>query len=89
MIHCHMDQPALERPAPEGDTEGNVLKREGAYFRFDDYRTANSRSLRMVEAARRISLTDYRVLISGEPGTEERCWPRPSTIIPGEVQSPL
>ena len=69
MIHCHMDQPALERPAPEGDTEGNVLKREGAYFRFDDYRTANSRSLRMVEAARRISLTDYRVLISGEPGT--------------------
>lgn len=69
MIHCHMDQPALERPAPEGDTEGNVIKREGAYFRFDDYRTANSRSLRMVEAARRISLTDYRVLISGEPGT--------------------
>ena len=44
MIHCHMDQPALERPAPEGDTEGNVIKREGAYFRFDDYRTANSRS---------------------------------------------
>ena len=69
MIHCHMDQPALERPAPEGDTEGNVIKREGAYFRFDDYRTANSRSLRMVEAARRISLTDYRVLISGETGT--------------------
>lgn len=64
MIHCHTDQ-----PAPEGEMEGPVLKREGAYFHFDDYRTANSRSLRMVEAARRISLTDYRVLISGETGT--------------------
>lgn len=64
MIHCHTDQ-----PAPEGGMEGPVLKREGAYFHFDDYRTANSRSLRMVEAARRISLTDYRVLISGETGT--------------------
>ena len=36
MIHCHMDQPALEDRRPEGDTEGNVIKREGAYFRFDD-----------------------------------------------------
>lgn len=69
MIHCHTDQPALDQPAPEGEMEGPVLKREGAYFHFDDYRTANSRSLRMVEAARRISLTDYRVLISGETGT--------------------
>lgn len=69
MIHCHTDQPALDQPAPEGEMEGPVLKREGAYFHFDDYRTANSRSLRMVEAARRISLTDYRALISGETGT--------------------
>ena len=69
MIHCHTDQPALDQPAPEGEMEGPVLKREGAYFHFDDYRTANSRSLRMVEAARRISQTDYRVLISGETGT--------------------
>lgn len=69
MIHCHTDQPALDQPAPEGEMEGPVLKGEGAYFHFDDYRTANSRSLRMVEAARRISLTDYRVLISGETGT--------------------
>ena len=69
MIHCHTDQPALDQRAPEGEMEGPVLKREGAYFHFDDYRTANSRSLRMVEAARRISLTDYRVLISGETGT--------------------
>lgn len=43
--------------------------RERPYYRFSDYRSANERVIRMLETAKRISLTDYHVLIQGEAGT--------------------
>ena len=39
------------------------------WYQFRDYRSQNSQVLHMIETARRISLTDYRVLIQGETGT--------------------
>lgn len=49
--------------------EDKGIDLQGRYYRFHDYRTANKEALRMVETARRISLTDYNVLIHGEAGT--------------------
>lgn len=41
----------------------------GTFYRFKDYISVNEKNLRMLESAKRISLTDYRLLIQGEPGT--------------------
>ena len=46
-----------------------IKESQSRYYRFHDYRTANSEALRMLETARRISLTDYHVLLQGEAGT--------------------
>ncbi len=47
----------------------NIGQETETWYQFRDYRSENSQVLRMVETARRISLTDYRVLIQGETGT--------------------
>lgn len=54
---------------PEGSEEPEEEKKRGTWYQFRDYRSANSQVLKMLEIARRISLTDYRVLIQGETGT--------------------
>lgn len=50
-------------------SEDSRLDSQSRYYRFHDYRTVNKEALRMLETARRISLTDYHVLIQGEAGT--------------------
>ena len=48
---------------------GNPEQEMETWYQFRDYRSQNSQVLHMIETARRISLTDYRVLIQGETGT--------------------
>lgn len=48
--------------------------REAAYpvYQFSDYCTEDEQTIAMLETARRISLTDYSVLIHGEAGTGKK-----------------
>ena len=57
------------KPESREPKEGEEEKKHETWYQFRDYRSANSQVLRMIETARRISLTDYRVLIQGETGT--------------------
>ena len=47
----------------------NPEQKTETWYQFRDYRSENTQVLRMLEMAKRISLTDYRVLIQGETGT--------------------
>ena len=50
-------------------TEQEQKEEKRAFYTLNDYRSSDPQLLAVVEAARRISLTDYRLLIQGEPGT--------------------
>jgi len=53
----------------ESETEENKADKRQPFYGFSDYRTSNPKALSMLETARRIAQTDYRLLICGETGT--------------------
>ena len=57
------------RMTGEDEKPANGIRSERQYYRFNDYRSMNSQVLRMLETARRASLTEYCVLLQGESGT--------------------
>jgi len=75
MIHCRTEYRNRQEnelgwtPAGSENPLPLTEARERPFYRFSDYRTANERVIRVLEAAKRISLTDYRLLLQGEPGT--------------------
>ncbi len=60
-LHC---QPGAAARAPR-----DVRKPEEAACRFEDYLTGDKKTKAMLETAKRMSLTDFRILIEGENGT--------------------
>lgn len=53
----------------DGKISETAAEPDTSFYHFSDYHTANEHVIQMLEAAKRISLTDYRVLIQGETGT--------------------
>ncbi len=47
----------------------NIINKYTAELNFNDYITIDNRSKKLIETAKRISLTDYPILIQGENGT--------------------
>lgn len=76
MIHCSgaekpEDGTASDR-AGESKEAGHTKRKNiqgRAVYNFSDYMSVDRQVLAMLETAKRISLTDYRVLIQGENGT--------------------
>lgn len=65
MIHCRdMFTTNCNENVSEMEAESDT-----PFYHFSDYRTTNERVIQMLETAKRISLTDYRLLIRGETGT--------------------
>lgn len=60
------DAPGTEE---DGIKTKEKAKRDSPFYCFSDYRTNNPQALQMLETARRIAQTDYRLLIRGETGT--------------------
>lgn len=58
------------QPASGGKTAGE--SRRAVSYHFSDYLTLNEKTKMMLETARRLSLTDYRILIEGETGTGKK-----------------
>ena len=62
----------------------NPEQKTETWYQFRDYRSENTQVLRMLEMAKRISLTDYRVLIQ-----ERKFWLRRSITIPVDAEMHL
>ena len=66
LIHSGKHMELYETGGPSVE-EGREASRP--VYQFSDYHTEDEQTLKMLETARRISLTDYSVLIQGETGT--------------------
>lgn len=72
LIHCNAGGTVIKTLAAEEDHEQELranAQKNNAFYHFDDYLTCNEQALRMLETAKRISLTGYHLLIQGETGT--------------------
>ena len=66
LIHSGKHMELYETGGPSVE-EGREASRP--VYQFSDYHTEDEQTLKILETARRISLTDYSVLIQGETGT--------------------
>lgn len=65
------------------------LELSGEGYQFQDYRSVNKEVLQMLETAKRISQTEYRVLIQGETGTGKEVLARAIHNYSGRSQNPF
>lgn len=69
LVLIHIEKNYGMETTQHEELQENESYSKSRYYRFNDYRSANPQVLRMLETARRVSLTEYHVLIQGEAGT--------------------